>query len=205
MNYQRWLDLMNSWNFPANQETFDALVSAYSEKHRHYHNRQHIEACLKHIDRCASHMDNPRQVELALWFHDAVYNPLSANNELKSAEWAVSFLSSNGVSLEKSSDVYSLIMATVHNSPPATKDQSLLIDIDLSILGSDEKIYDVFEYAVRQEYKMVPSFLYKRKRAAVLKGFLDRCAIYNNEPFKSEWEARARHNLSRAISRLIGK
>jgi len=79
------------------------------------------------------------------------------------------------------------------------------VDIDLSILGADAKTYDEFEKAVRQEYRIIPMFIYRRKRAEVLHSFLLRPHIYQNEPFLSEREHQARANLSNAVSQLSGR
>lgn len=127
MNIVRWLKLMESWGFGLNQQTFDALVKAYGERHRHYHTAEHIDACLRNLDRSALQLEHPHEVELALWFHDAVYNPLSKNNELESAHWAASFLSENNVPNDANERVQALIMATVHDAPALSKDASLLI------------------------------------------------------------------------------
>lgn len=194
---------MGDWGFGSNEETFRALVAAYAQKHRHYHTAEHIDACLVHFDRCVSQMDNPREVELALWFHDAVYCPYAGDSELKSARCAVSFLLGNGAGADVVDRVKRLIMATEHALPPQSKDESILVDIDLSVLGSDSKTYEVFENAVRKEYRFVPGFLYNRKRAAVLQGFLRRACIYGNEPFIAEREERARANLSGVVSDLL--
>jgi predicted metal-dependent HD superfamily phosphohydrolase len=202
MNIERWLRLMSAWSFGPNEDTYRALVAAYSEKHRHYHTAEHIEACLKHVDVCIAQMDNPHEVELALWFHDAIYEPFSGDNEKKSADWAASFLKVNGAASEATSRVYNLIMVTVHSAPTQTNDESILVDIDLSILGVSESAYDAFEHAVRREYKLVPNFIFNKKRAEILRGFLDRDRIYQNEPFHTEREQQARVNLANAVSRL---
>lgn len=202
MNIQRWTRLMDNWGFGPNQQTFDALVKAYGERHRHYHTAQHIDACLLNLDRCALQLEHPHEVELALWFHDAVYNPLSKNNELESANWAVSFLSENQAPIDAIQRVQALIMATVHDAPALSKDASLLIDIDLAILGAQPQAYEAFEKAVRNEYRLVPGFIYRKKRAEILRQFLGRERIYQNEPFTSQLEALARINLTQAISNL---
>lgn len=46
MNFERWLNLMKTWSFELNRETFEALLGAYSEKSRHYHTVAHVSACL---------------------------------------------------------------------------------------------------------------------------------------------------------------
>jgi predicted metal-dependent HD superfamily phosphohydrolase len=187
---------MDHWRFHQNAEAFAALVAAYSETARHYHTLEHLEACLGHLDSCAHLTDFFHEVELALWFHDAVYKPLSSENESKSAKWAESFLADNGASMEQISRVRSLVMATKHEQEPNTQDESILQDIDLSILGADPETYTDFEKGVRSEYRLVPSFIFRKKRADLLGRFLARPQIYQNEPFRSSLEAQARKNVA---------
>lgn len=202
MNADRWLRLMGAWGFEPNRDTFDALLSAYAEKGRHYHTAAHVSACLRHLDACAATVERPREVEIALWFHDAIYKPFSGSNEKDSADWASSFLSERGAADAEVDRVHRLIMVTEHDAPTSGNDESVLVDIDLSILGADPDTYDRFEKAVRQEYRLVPWFLYRRKRAAILRGFLDRPVIYTSGCFSATVERRARENLSNAIANL---
>lgn len=193
---------MEAWGFSRNEEAYGALVASYSEKDRHYHTKEHVAACLRHLDRCVADVDYPSEVEIALWFHDAIYKPLSRGNERKSADWASSFLSAHGAGEEATARVHRLIMVTEHNAPTQTKDESILVDIDLSILGADPEAYDIFEEGVRKEYGLVPSFIYRKKRVKVLRGFMERAHIYKNEPFSSERERQAKENLANAVSKL---
>ena len=59
-----------------------------------------------------------------------------------------------------------------------------------------------FDRAIREEYCWVPGFLYRRKRAEVLQGFLDRPAIYVTPALQERFETQARANLERALGRL---
>jgi predicted metal-dependent HD superfamily phosphohydrolase len=73
------------------------LVSAYEEPHRKYHTVQHLSECLS---LCEQHLDlavEPSEVEIALWFHDAIYDIKASDNEARSADWAQSELSRAGV------------------------------------------------------------------------------------------------------------
>jgi predicted metal-dependent HD superfamily phosphohydrolase len=196
---------MGAFGFDHNEGAFHSLISAYSERHRCYHTLAHVSDCLRHLDTCSALINEPRELELALWFHDAIYNPLSGNNERKSADWAISFLSTNSANDDLKAKIHGLILATKHDASPHTKDESILVDIDLAILGSDATTYNRFEKAIRQEYKIIPIFLYQKKRAELLKRFLERPLIYQNEPFKSEREQQARANLANAISNLTGR
>lgn len=201
MTLARWLRLMDAWGLPPSEVTWRELVAAYGQKHRHYHTGAHIDACLGHLDACARVLDQPHEVEFALWFHDAVYNPLSARNEQKSADWAHAFLARRCAPPEAIGRVVALVMATRHEAPTRTKDESFLVDIDLSILGAEPPVYDAFEQAIRREYRHVPAALYRVGRARLLGRFLARPRIYRNMPF-TQREGQARDNLARAVARL---
>ncbi|BCD96642.1 hypothetical protein [Marinagarivorans cellulosilyticus] len=202
MDKAQWLKLMKSWGFEENLQTLSDLEKAYAQAGRYYHNAQHIQACLKHYDVIESKLSHPREVELALWFHDAIYKIFSSNNEKNSALWARDFLLTNDAAQDAAGRVYDLILATEHNAPAATLDASYLVDIDLSILGANPNVYAQFEQNIRREYRVVPSTIYRKKRIAVLQSFLVREKIFNNEPFYSLLEAQARVNVEGAVARL---
>jgi predicted metal-dependent HD superfamily phosphohydrolase len=205
MNEARWLRLMSSLRIPVESETFDALVAAYSEKHRHYHTGEHIDSCLRELDSALSIASDPAEVELALWFHDAVYDPYSSSNEERSAAWACALLDRHSVSAARAGRVRAHIMATRHAVPAETPDSQLVVDVDLSILGADESTYAAFEVNVRTEYRWAPSLLFRRKRAEILESFLARPRIYSTAAFQERYELRARHNLTAAIVALRGR
>lgn len=201
----RWLRLMAAWSFQPNRETFEALRSAYSEPGRHYHTCEHVSACLGHLDDCLARVEHPREVEVALWFHDAVYRPLSRRNERDSADWAAAFLSENGAPRAEVARVHRLIGVTAHAGPARTVDEAVIVDIDLAILGADPAMYDRFENGIRREYRRVPFCIYRRKRARVLREFLERQAIYTSGCFSAAMERQARENLSRTVAVLEGR
>ena len=201
MNLERWHALMSQWGVPDSDATFSDLLSAYSESHRHYHNATHIDDCLAQFDRAASLAEQPHEVEIALWFHDAIYQPTSSRNEQKSAEWASRFLISVGAPEERSDRVSKHILATVHAADTAD-DTALVVDVDLSILGRAPSDFERYEKAIREEYKWVPGPLFRRKRIAILQSFLDRPVIYGTDYFRELYETQARVNLEWAIECL---
>lgn len=205
MEIERWLQLMQAWGFEPNRDTFESLLAAYSKKGRHSHRVEHVGACLRCLDRCVANLESPREVEIALWFHDAIYKPLSSKNEKESADWAASFLSKRGATDAEVARVHRLIMVTRHNAPTQTNDESVLVDIDLSILGADSATYEMFESGVRKEYKLVPFIIYRKKRTEILRSFLERQNIYTSGCFSAEVECQAKENLSNAISKLEGR
>lgn len=101
MNRDRWHRLLAAFALPESNEWFDRLVDAYSQKHRRYHTGAHIDHCLQELDAAPGLAVEPAEVELALWFHDAIYDPYASDNEAKSADWACELLSRGGVSNER--------------------------------------------------------------------------------------------------------
>ena len=198
----RWHKLMNTLGITDGADVYDQLSAAYSDPHRHYHSVAHIADCLERLDEARHFAEALAEVEIALWFHDAIYDPMSSKNELKSAEWANEFLSGAGIEEPVCGNVYSHIMATVHESAPADGDTALLVDIDLSILGRNNDVYDQFEQNVRKEYRWVPKPLYRHKRKEILLSFLARETIFATRFFKDRYESQARVNLRNAIDNL---
>ena len=202
MNPERWTALMRSFGLSDNLHMLERINSAYTEPHRCYHTPAHIEACLREFDSVRSLAQSEAEIEIALWFHDVIYVPRASDNERRSADMASQFLASAGVPPAVCARVHSHVMATVHNAEPIDPDARLLVDVDLSILGQDAELYDRFERAVREEYKWVPWFLYRRKRGDILRSFLEREFIYCTEPFRQRYELAARTNLEHAIGAL---
>ena len=186
----------------ASEDLYHQLIACYSEPHRKYHTLQHLNECLKHLDGVCELADHADEVELALWFHDAIYNTSKKDNEKRSAEWARDSVLAVGVSSDKADRIYELIMATTHNALPAGRDAEVLVDIDLGILAAAEARFDAYEVQVREEYSWVPEFLYRRARRKILEEFVDREWIYSTEPFRSNYEARARNNIARSLASL---
>lgn len=186
----------------ANEELYHQLVACYSEPHRKYHSIQHLNECLTHFESVSQLAENADEVELALWFHDAIYDTSKKDNEKLSAEWARDSVVAAGVSSEKAERIYQLIMATEHNAVPVGQDAAVLVDIDLGILGAGAERFDDYEIQVREEYSWVPESLYRAARRKVLEQFVNRKWIYSTELFRSKYEARARENLARSLTRL---
>lgn len=197
-----WHELMQTFGLAENNDTYYKLIKAYSEKHRAYHTLEHIAACFGHLDDVAQYADNPHEIKLALWFHDIIYNPFSGRNEEDSAELAKQFLFQNSAAPEVTQRIYDLIILTKEHISPEACDEKLMLDIDLSILGTRPDIYSQFEEDVRKEYKWVPSFVFKKKRKEVLENFLNRQRIYQTNYFTEKLEAQAKKNLAWAISEL---
>jgi len=185
----------------ADEELYNRLVACYSEPHRKYHTIQHLNECFAHLESMRSLANHP-EVELALWFHDAIYDTSKKDNEKRSAEWARDSVLDASVAREQAERIYELVMATMHNAVPVGKDAEVLVDIDLGILGAETARFDEYEVQVREEYSWVPESVYREARRKILEEFVRREWIYSTERFRSEYEARARDNLARSLARL---
>jgi predicted metal-dependent HD superfamily phosphohydrolase len=170
------------------KEVVDLLKARYAEPHRKYHTLEHIEHCLAEFD--PRQAREPEAVELAIWFHDAVYDTKAHDNEEKSAELLLSLI-------PEATRAAELVLVTKHHRA-STPDEALLVDIDLAILGQPEERFDRYERQIREEYAWVPEPIFRQKRGEILEGFLARPFIYQTEPFRAKYEAAARANLSRS-------
>lgn len=204
MNYvAEWLNLCRNIGLRKNVGfIFQQLEDLYADQQRAYHRIEHIQQGLRELKRVRSVLINPSAVQMAWWYHDAVYNPRSHTNEADSVtlfENTFRGLSMPQVFIEK---VRELILITRHDGLPKTLDEKAIVDIDLSILGQESEIFDQYEQQIRIEYIWVPLENYRTARIKILQGFLDRPNIYSLQYFYAKYERQARINLARSITQL---
>ena len=181
---------------------FHRLVAAWSEPQRHYHTLQHLRECLELFDGAHDLANHPGEIELALWFHDAVYDVQAHDNEARSADWARASILQAGGGAAAADRIHALVMATAHHAPVADADTQLLVDVDLAILGAAPARFDEYEAQVRAEYAHVPDAAFRSGRLRILQGFAGRPRLYGTAYFQERCEAAARANLQRALRRL---
>lgn len=181
---------------------FEDLASRYAEPHRAYHTLDHIAHCLDEFEAARTLAREPSAVELALWYHDAVYDPRAKDNEEKSAALAVDVVRGSGHPDALGRRVAEMILASTHRAASDDPDTRLFTDIDLSILGRPEAVFDEYERQVRREYAWVPEPMFRAGRSAILSSFLERPSLYLTDFFRGKCEKAARANLERSIARL---
>lgn len=203
LNPERWSQL---WHTVADSaptaEYYERLVAMYSEPHRHYHNLRHIADCLREFEAVRHLAREPVAVELAIWFHDGVYDPRAGDNEERSAALACDWLKQSGATSALTHSVSQLVLATKAHDGTLHPDAPLLVDVDLSILGQPPDRFWDYERAIRAEYASVDPKIYTAKRAEILDRFLARPRLYHTEYFFARFESRARANLHASIDRL---
>lgn len=185
-------------------EALEQILRAYSSPERHYHNLSHLQDCLSIFDQTHHLADHPEEVELAIWFHDAVYDTRRSDNEQRSAEWAEAVAQQAGLPETILQRVSDSILATRHVDEVTRADAQLLVDVDLSILGREPETFWRYETNIRNEYAWVPEDTYRQERLKILNRFLARPFIYYHHEYRDRFEEPARLNLNEAIARLGG-
>lgn len=177
------------------------METAYSEPHRHYHTIDHINSCLATAKRTKHLCDNPEEVMLAIWFHDFVYDTKADDNEEQSAYVARDILCKTEISKEQIGRITNMILATKTHIGN-TKDEKILLDIDIQILGTSPHRFEKYDRQIREEYSWVPEEQYREGRKKILASFLNRPFIYSTDEFQIILENQARENLKRKIDEL---
>jgi predicted metal-dependent HD superfamily phosphohydrolase len=176
------------------------LENVYSKKSRYYHNLTHLKEMIESFETYCERLDNPQEILFSIFYHDFVYSASKKDNELKSAQYALSVLGEKS-NLNKQL-VFDAICATrLHTNNP-NQDISWLIDFDLKILAKDWEHYKIYFEQIRKEYSIYPDFLYKPGRAKALKHFLQNEFIFQTEEFSGLYEEKARANIEKEIALL---
>ena len=193
---------INKSNFTSKQ--LARFQKKYQQSHRQYHNLSHLIS----IFRLAEQVDieDRRAFEVAVWFHDIIYQPYFKNNEARSAIFFRKALKKqvfHKLSLTEIRWIEQAILSTHGHQPKikGNRDLKLFLDMDLAVLASDAPVYDTYTKAIRKEYWIYPTSMYNKGRIKVLTHFLEREIIYFTEEFK-DFEAQARGNIKREIKVL---
>lgn len=191
-------------------KAYDDLITAYTEPGRYYHNLEHISDGLNKLDEVRSLISDPDGIEMAWWFHDAVYDTTSSVNEEASAAVANNVLKGLGFSdklvahIGLRMQVMQLILLTKHDFIPTIEDGQLIVDIDLASLGTPPEIFDLNTANIRNEYAHVSDEDFVRGRAEFFRKFLQgRPSIYLTKYFRDIYEIQAQENLKRVIAKAI--
>jgi predicted metal-dependent HD superfamily phosphohydrolase len=184
-----------------------ALVrEAYESPGRAYHTLVHLDEltqCFAELAR-ADAWKNPREVYLAMLFHDAVYVAGDTDNEVKSTALArdaiARHLAGAGIDVERVVVLISLTAAHGKlTSGSVDREAALFLDCDMSILGSTPSRFDEYDAQVRQEYAGLPAEEFAAGRRAFLEGLLGKDRIYLSDWGVAHWEAMARINIERTL------
>jgi predicted metal-dependent HD superfamily phosphohydrolase len=183
-------------------EIYKFLINAYDQNQRVYHTRQHIEDCLTLFDRIQPRLENPDALELAIWYHDAIYEIGARDNERQSAD----------LFLRHARDVFDQdlcgivekhVMATLHRGDLMPHiDSGYMVDIDLASFGKPWDMFINDAEKVRMEMPHIPDHLFYPSQFAFQNTLLDRRQFFQSDYFFERYEETARYNLAE-YSKLI--
>lgn len=208
---KRWLK--NEWYSLVSQYSEDEffigtlwkeLENQYEHKSRSYHNFSHIHNMLIQLEEFGIEISDSQSLKFAIWYHDVIYKSTKKDNELKSAELAGNRLKTFYFEDKGMDTIQNLIISTKKHELilPDNNDNAILLDLDLSILGTDWETYEEYIQSIRKEYAIYPNFMYKKGRKKVLKHFLERETLFFTEQYKINFEKQARDNLKKEIDLL---
>jgi predicted metal-dependent HD superfamily phosphohydrolase len=188
------------WPLPDHHDVRDALLAAYDEPSRGYHDTLHLTEVLDRLDDLAAAgvaFDRDLAV-LAAWFHDAVYDG-ERDAEERSAVWAEEDLAGTPYA-----DEVARLVRLTETHDPATDDAAgqALCDADLAILASPRERYDAYVAGVRREYAHISDADFASGRAAVLRDLTGREQLFHTAYAREHWEPVARVNLDRELAGL---
>lgn len=176
------------------------LAMLYGEPMRHYHTFDHIQHCLQEFDAIAGQLEHADAVEMALWFHDAIYVPGASDNEQRSAQLFRSCAVGGDPGFCQRVD--ELIMVTTHRVPPHGHDERFMVDIDLSSFGQPwtEFLHDGQD--LRAESAHSDDAGYYQSQLRFLNSLYQRPNLFQTAFFQARYEQAARTNIERLIARL---
>ena len=191
--------------FPLPPGQLAELKAAHAQPPRAYHNLGHVQALLRHYHDVAAGPGwrQPREVLLAMLYHDAIYEAGRGDNEVRSAQLAreaiARWLPDAGIDADR---VAALIALTArHGSLRGDEldaDAALFLDSDMAILGAPPEVFDAYDHGIAEEYRgKVPGFLFRLNRRRFLKGVLAQPRIFFSDFFHQRCDAQARANLRR--------
>ena len=183
---------------------WDALVRAYTEPHRRYHDIDHLDHCLHGLDLAATVARDPDTLELAIWFHDMVHEPGAGDNEARSAEVFAHLLGSYLAPADVDR-IRRLILTTAHRELPNGGDERFIADIDLSSLAKPWPQFLADSEDLRAEEPAKSDAAYYRAKARFFRALLARARLFNTPPFQLRYETKGRENIRRFLALLADR
>lgn len=201
----RWNELVQQYcqDTSLTDRFFEEIEKKYTGRGRHYHNLQHIATLLQLCEQYNDRLTDKDVVELAVFYHDIIYNVLRKDNEPRSALLAIKRLYALGIPEDKTVQVKLFIEATqthaITSTVVNTHDLQLFLDFDMSILGAAWSDYLEYTKQVRREYRVYPDKLYIPGRSKFLEHCLQTQFIFQTPEFRDGYEAAARANMAKEL------
>ena len=200
VDFEAWAALAG--DSPTSRTEWAAIIGAWSEPHRRYHDLAHLAAVLGLVGALAGTADDPDAVRLAAWYHDIAYDPERTDNEEVSAGRARAGLRGL-VPDDRVDEVERLVLLTAgHDPAPDDANGAVLCDADLAVLAGPPDAYAAYASAIREEYGHLSDEEFTAGRIAVLEHLLALPALYRTPEAARQWADRAAANLTAELTLL---
>lgn len=176
------------------------LQKLYSQPHRYYHTLEHVAILFQLASAHGIRLSVPQQ--LAVWYHDAIYNPERNDNEEKSCHLMLK-RHEDTVRLNQGylNRAACIIMDTKTHISDDYESQTV-IDLDLAGFGFDSETYDYTTHLIRAEYRHLSDDEWRLGRIAFLNNILKRDNIYYTNWARDFYERQAIRNIQRELDLL---
>lgn len=183
------------------RDVYDELWHRYCEGHRRYHTPAHIDYCLAQLDLAKHLMGDANAVEMAIWFHDVIYNPSASDNERQSAERFIEFAEGclDPVCVDR---VRNLILATIPGRSPRDPDEKFVVDIDLTSFALPWPQFKRDCRALREEFAHLTDRSFYAEQLKFHQSLLARPTLYSTLFFHERLERTAVENIRRYMEEL---
>jgi len=192
-------DLVNSYLLNANKSNAvaNSLFDLMSNKNLHYHTPIHVLAMFSFAKQHNIALNDYEQ--LAVWFHDAVYEPNQNNNEEYSAKLMRIYL--KGMPEYHLEKIETLIMATSrHLSPDVDVKFHKILDLDLCGFSLDRDNYNKITECLRKEFA-VDEKKFNAGRKSFLYNLISKGFVYRSPEF-DRFEPLAQENIRLDLKEL---
>jgi predicted metal-dependent HD superfamily phosphohydrolase len=185
------------------------LEAAYQTPPRAYHSIDHVHEVTLHYRDVSQSVGwrQPKEVYLAVLYHDAIYQAGRKDNEALSADMAVAavekYLSDEALDCSK---IHRLIELTAQHGRVQAQglddDAKHFLDCDMAILGAEHAQFLAYDKAIAAEYRgKLPGWMFQFYRRKFLKNLLGSPRIYLSETFFQSHEAKARANIEALLKK----
>jgi len=181
------------------------LRARYAEPHRAYHGQAHVDALLQGLAGLGAAVTDPTAIEMAIWYHDAIYDPAAWDNEARSADLLRTEMA--GLAHPARLDAAELMVrltaghALTPQVPAGQRaDCALFLDLDMAVLGAVPAVFDDYERGIAAEYVPVHGAdAYRTGRAAFLRTLLAPPRLFLTDRFEAALGMAARSNIEGAL------
>lgn len=177
------------------------LSTLYTQPHRKYHNINHINACLVELQNMPTDLITKKEytnIETAIWYHDAVYNPYSKTNEDESGK----LYQPTGLV----EDMYAVLHA-IHATKYHLRTQQILrkttqvmLDIDLSGFGKSLLEFATNGMNIRHEYYNTTLRDFLNGRLNFYNELCKRETLYYTDYFRDKYHKTSQENIKWEMS-----